>query len=214
VPEPEEINSIEIGYMAAFKDFPITMDVKLFKEHISPVINYGWDRSSDCPTCPGALNDGSGNFNNDGRVDISGFELQLDYQPTPKTNIHAVYSHLSASGSQVRDYDASGQPNDYLDVSEIVPTETYGILASHRFDNGIQISSGFYHTDRVAWLSPGDETDSYNKWDFRIGKTFTLPDATIDVSAMVHNITDDHYQEYYNENQAQREIYFQIGVSF
>ena len=61
-PDPEEINSIELGYMTAFKDIPLTMDVKLFKEHISPVINYAWD-SSTPPT-------GAGNFKNDGKVDI------------------------------------------------------------------------------------------------------------------------------------------------
>jgi iron complex outermembrane receptor protein len=202
VPEPEKINSIELGYMAAFKDIPLTMDVKLFKEHISPVINYAYDYTTR-----------TGNFYNDHRVDITGLELQLDYQPTNNTNIHAVYSRLHASGSQVKRYD-SGTPLEYIDVSEIVPTETYGILASHRFDNGIQVSSGFYHTDSTAWLEPGDETDSYNKWDFRIGKTFTLPDAIIDVSAIVHNVSNESYQEYYNINEAQREVYLQIGVKF
>ena len=202
VPEPEEINSIELGYMASFQDIPLTMDAKLFKEHISPVINYGYDTGYD-----------RGTFNNDGSIDISGFELQLDYQPTTNTHIHAVYSRLHSSGSQVKRYD-SGTPLEYLDVSEIVPTETYGILASHRFDNGIEVSSGFYHTDRTAWLEPGEETDSYNKWDFRIGKTFTLPDATIDVSGIIHNVANESYQEYFNINEAQREVYLQIGVKF
>jgi hypothetical protein len=101
-----------------------------------------------------------------------------------------------------------------VDVGKVVPTETFGILASHRFNNGIQISSGIYHTGRIGWLSPGDETESYNKWDFRIGKTFTLPDASIDVSAIVHNVSDSDYQEYYNINNAQREVYLQVGIKF
>lgn len=202
VPEPEEINSIELGYLAAFEDIPLTMDVKLFKEHISPVINYGFDRGLD-----------RGIFNNDGNIDISGFELQLDYQPTTNTHVHAVYSRLHSSGQQVSRYD-NGVPEEHYDVSEIVPTETYGLLASHRFDNGIHVSSGFYHTDRVTWLEPGDETDSYNKWDFRIGKIITLPDATVDVSAIIHNVANESYNEYYNTNESQREIYIQIGVKF
>jgi len=211
VPEPEEINSIEIGYMAAFKDIPLTMDVKLFREKISPVINGAWDKSTNFGDI---ANNGAGNFNNDGRVEINGLEIQLDYHPTDNTSIHAVYSHLDASGSQVSSYYDTGQPNEYIDVSEIVPTETFGILASHRFDNGIQLSSGFYHTGRTAWLDPGDETDSYNKWDFRVAKTFKLPDAIIDVSAIIHNIMDDEYQEYREENQAQREFYLQVGIKF
>ncbi len=212
IPNPEEINSIELGYMVAFNDIPLSLDVKLFKEHISPVINYAWDNTPNCSAC--LINDGAGNFNNDGKVDINGLELQLDYKPTTNTNIHAVYSHLHAYGEQVASYDSSSQPNSMIDVGNIVPTETFGILASHRFNNGIQISSGFYHTGRLTWLAPGDETDSYNKWDFRVGKKFTLSDTTIDVSAMVHNITNDNYSEYYNTNQAQREIYLQIGVEF
>lgn len=211
VPDPEKVNSIELGYMAALKDIPLTMDVKLFKEKISPVINYAWDTSTNFGD---VLNNGAGNFNNDGRVEINGIEIQLDYNPTDNTSIHTVYSRLDASGSQVSSYNNTGQPNGFIDVSEIVPKETFGILASHRFDNGIQISSGFYHSGRVTWLAPGDETDSYNKWDFRIGKTFTLSDTTIDISAMVHNIANDNYSEYVNTNQAQREIYLQMGVKF
>jgi outer membrane cobalamin receptor len=105
-------------------------------------------------------------------------------------------------------------PNNTIDAKKIVPTETFGILASHRFSNGIQISSGLYHTGRITWLSPGDETESYNKWDFRIGKTLKLPDATIDISAMVHNVSDSDYQEFYNINNSQREIYLQMGIKF
>ncbi len=212
VPKPEEINSIELGYMAIFKDIPLTMDVKLFKEQISPTINYAWDNTQNCGSC--LINNGAGNFNNDGRIEINGLELQLDLKATANTNIHAVYSHLHASGWQIDNYDSSGQPNNYIDVSEIVPKETFGILASHRFDNGIQVSSGFYHTGRTTWLDPGDETDSYNKWDFRVGKTFTFPDATIDVAAILHNVSDDDYQEYYDINQAQREFYLQVGIKF
>ncbi len=211
VPDPEEVNSIELGYMAAFKDIPLTMDVKLFKEKINPVINYAWDHSTNFGDLS---NNGAGNFNNDGEVTINGLELQLDYKPTPNTDIHAVYSHLNASGWQVSRYDNSGAQDEFIDVSEIVPKETFGILASHRFDNGIQVSSGFYHTGRITWLDPGDETDSYNKWDFRIGKTFTLPDATIDIAAILHNIENNNYQEYYDINEAQREFYLQVGIKF
>ncbi len=213
VPDPERIDSIEIGYMAAFKSIPITLDAKLFKEKISPTINFADDESTDCPSCV-LYNGASGNFNNDGKVEINGFELQMDYQATANTNIHAVYSHLNATGWQVNNYDNNGLPDSYIDVSKIVPTKTYGILASHRFDNGINISSGFYHTSMTSWLAPGDETDSYNKWDFRIAKKFTLPDATIDVAAVLHNITDNDYQEYYDVNQAQREFHLQVGIKF
>lgn len=212
VPDPEKIDSIELGYLAAFKDIPLTMDVKVFREKISPVINYAWDNTPNCSAC--LINDGAGNFNNDGEVEIHGFELQFDHQATAHTNIHAVYSRLHASGWQINDYDSSGLPNNYIDVNAIVPGETFGILASHSFDNGIQVSSGFYHTGKIAWLDPGDTTDSYNKWDLRVGKTFKLPDATIDVAAIMHNITDDDYQEYYEINQAQREFYLQIGIKF
>ncbi len=212
VPKPEEINSIELGYMAAFKDIPLTMDVKIFNEKISPVINYAWDNTPNCPTC--AINDGAGNFNNDGEVNINGLELQMDFKPSPNTDIHAVYSRLHAYGWQVSNYNSSGVPNNYIDVENIVPKETFGILASHRFDNGIQVSSGFYHTGKITWLEPGDETKSYNKWDFRVGKTFTLPDATIDVSAIMHNVTNDGYQEYYDINKADREFYLQLGIKF
>jgi hypothetical protein len=101
----------------------------------------------------------------------------------------------------------------YTDVHGAVPGETYGILASHRFDNGIQVISGFYHTGKITWLDPEDTTDSFNKWGLRVAEKFDLQDTTIDVAAITHNITDNHYQEYYEGNQAQREFHLQAGVN-
>jgi len=208
VPDPEEINTIELGYIAEFETLPITLDVKLFKEHISPTINYAWDDDT-----PGPIVDGAGRFDNDGRVKISGVEVQLDYLVTPSTKLHVAYSHTNASGMEVSEYE-NGLPDHFDDLGKSVPSETYSLLASHRFDNGIQVSSGFYHTGRVTWLDPGDTTDSYNKWDLRVAKKFKLTDAEIDVAAILHNITDNDYQEYYQENQAQREFHLQVGVRF
>ncbi len=212
VPDPEEINSIELGYMAALETIPLTLDVKLFKERISPTINYAWDRDIPGPLGD-PIDDGAGRFDNDGEIEINGLEIQLDYQVTTNTQLHLAYSHTNTSGKEVTTYDY-GRPDGYRDLGESVPSETYSLLASHRFDNGVQISSGFYHIGAVTWLEPGDTTDSYNKWDFRIAKKFDLPDATIDVAAILHNITNDDYQEYLKENQAQREFHLQVGVKF
>ncbi len=212
VPDPEEINTIELGYLAAFESIPLTLDVKLFKEKIKPVINYAWDASTRCPAC--VLDDGAGNFKNDGKMEIDGFEIQLDLDITEDTDLHVVYSHLDASGWQVSRYGGDGLPNGEMDMREAVPEETYGILLSHRFDNGIELSSGYYHTGKLIWLDPGDEVDSYSKWDLRVAKKFKLNDAEIDVAAILHNITDDDYQEYYQVNQAQREFHLQVGVRF
>ncbi len=49
---------------------------------------------------------------------------------------------------------------------------------------------------------------------FSHSKKFTLPDATIDVAAILQNITDNDYQEYFEINQAQREFHLQVGVKF
>ena len=200
--------TIEIGYMAAFQTIPLTLDVKVFKEKINPTINFAWDDDT-----PGPIGDGAGRFDNDGKFEVNGLEIQLDLQATANTHIHAAYSRTNASGTEVSGYD-NGLPDDYRELSGTVPGETYSLLASHRFDNGIQVSTGFYHTGSITWLPDGDATDSYNKWDFRIAKEFTLPDATIDVAAILHNITDNDYQEYYEENQAQREFHLQVGVKF
>lgn len=208
VPDPEEINTIEIGYMAAFQTIPLTLDVKLFNEKIDPTINFAWDDDT-----PGPVGDGAGRFDNDGKIEINGLEIQLDLQATANTRIHAAYSLTDASGRDVSGY-SGGLPDEYRDLSESVPGETYSLLASHRFDNGIQLSTGFYHTGRITWLPDGDSTDSYNKWDLRVAKKFNLPDADINVAAILHNITDNDYQEYYKENQAQREFHLQVGIKF
>ena len=201
-PEPERIDAIELGYTAAFHAIPLTIDTKIFKEKINPIITHAWD--ADLHTTI---------FSNGGNVEIEGVEMEFNLHPTASTFLHAAYSLTDTSGYKIVRYDG-GLPDGSSDLSESVPTKTYSLLASHRLDNGVQISTGFYHADKVTWTMDNTATDSYNKWDFRIAKEFKLSDATIDVSATVQNISDNNYHDYYQENDAQREFYLQLGLKF
>lgn len=201
-PDPEEINAIELGYMATFHVIPLTIDTKIFREKIDPIITHAWD--ADLHTSI---------FSNGGNVEIDGFEIELNLHPTADTFIHAAYSLTDTSGKKITRYDG-GLPDESSDLAGSVPTKTYSILASHRFANGIQVSTGYYHADEVIWTMDGSATDSYNKWDLRLGKEFTLQDTNIDVAAILHNISDNNYHDYYEENEARREFYLQVGIKF
>ncbi len=202
VPEPERIDAIELGYTAAFHVIPLTIDTKIFRENINPIITHAWD--TDLHTSI---------FSNGGHVEIDGLEIEFNLHPTANTFLHAAYSLTDTNGYKIVRYDG-GLPDGDSDLSGSVPTSTYSLLASHRFNNGVQVSSGFYHADKVTWTMDNTATDAYNKWDLRIAKEFTLPGADIDVSAVISNILDNNYHDYYEENDAQREFFLQLGIKF
>lgn len=225
--EPQTINSIELGYNGHFQDLGLTLDVKLFKERYRDVIvSY---RDFDYPDPTRGLSDttvidnfnnliqqGAHNYKNGGKVDINGIEVNMHLKPTHRDLLFLGYSHLDTKGEEI-----ARKRNGVLmfkdDVGTRVPSQTFSLLASHRFDNGYQVSTAYYYTGAMTWYGEGDAIPSYSRWDARLAKSLKLYGTDLELSLLLQNLNRDNHDFYNDESYVniwERRAYLQLELGF
>ncbi len=209
--EPEEITSYEIGYLGLFPSLHLTLDAKLFRDRIDPLLA-GARNDSIIDPVP-LFDEGALGSYNIGELDIEGLELQLQFRLTPQTILHAGYSHVRAHGWEVRRIDNTGAISDTRPLDDRVPDDTFSLLASHRFATGTQISAGYYRTGFMTWMGNGDDIPAHNRWDMRISQTFRISGAEGEIALIVQDI-NGHYPEFNEQNETERRAYMQFGLRF
>ena len=170
------------------------LDIRLFREKISDIIaNIGDDNISG----PSMFSDGKAQtYVNNGEVKIYGMDLELGYRPTPNSLVHLGYSLTNVRGEQLRRI-RSDHSRRYLDLQNSVPEQTFSLLAGYRFNNGIEVSSGYYYVDPMEWLYDGDYVQAQTRWDLRIGKRFHNAGSDFDLEFLFQNIDADD-NDFYN----------------
>jgi iron complex outermembrane receptor protein len=212
--DPERIDALEIGYFGVFPESNITLDLRMFRERIDPLVSHRRDESI-FPTPP-EINDGAIRFFNSGYLEMEGVEVQIDYRPTERTIFHLGYSEIKTKGEEVRDILPSGLPDmPPRDLEDMVAKHILGILAGHEFRNGLQISVSVYDIDRVEWKGEGDYIFPYERYDLRLAKKFKLSSADAEVSLVLQNI-DGRYTEFRreSENETDSRAYLQFSLKF
>jgi len=217
--EPEQITVYEVGYLGQFPDLGLTLDARLFNERIKDIIpnidNAGIEGPDPIFYVPGAQS-----YVNNGKITISGLELNLKYRLVSRSLIHFGYSLMNTKGEQLKRIRANGSLQ-FLDMQESVPRQAFSLLGSYRFENDIEISSAFYYVDPMEWLYDGDFVPVQTRWDVRIGKRFRAPRSEIDLEFIYQNIDGDGY-EFYNDpdkeppqvNISDNRLFFQARLSF
>ncbi len=183
--EPQQIDSYELGYLGHFPASDLTLDIRLFYERLTRIIdehrNYDIpnpDRGLTDPVALAALEnlndvilDGAFTYTNQADVTIRGLEINLHFKPTAADLLFLGYSYMKAAGDQL--WFIEDGIAYYRDiVGDNVPDHSFSLLASHRFSNGFQISSTYYFLDDMNWLGEGDEVPSFSRWDLKFAQTF------------------------------------------
>ncbi len=216
--EPEEITIHEIGYLGKLPNLGLTFDVRLFKERIVDIIA---NIDNENITGPSIFSDDRAqSYVNNGEVKIYGLELDLSLKPTPNSLLHIGHSLANVRGQQLRRIKSNGDLR-FLDMQESVPEQTFSLLGSYRFENGIEISSAYYYVDPMEWLYDGDYVPVRTRWDFRIGKRFRQEKSEIDLEFIFQDIDGDDY-DFYNDpdkvppqvNVSDKRFFLQARVNF
>jgi iron complex outermembrane recepter protein len=225
--DPQSIDSIELGYNGQFPDLGLTLDIKLFKEkYRDMIVSY---RDYDYPDPTRGLADttvidnfnsriqqGVETFKNGGSADINGIELNLHIKPSHRDLVFVGCSYLDAKGTDIR-RKSSGETVYQNNVGTRVPSHTYSLLASHRFDSGYQISGVYYYTGAMTWTGEGDSVPSYSRWDARLGKTLKLAGNDAEIALLVQNLNRKNLDFYNNDtymNVWERRAYLQFALEF
>ena len=211
---PESFLSKEIGYLGSWPEHGLDVDVRIFRERVSGVINLecssymdGTGSTDDCD--PELHNFGlplglSGLVSRDaynvGTASQEGFESQVKWKPTPKTQVLFNYAYLNI--------------DSHFDEKNFAPRHLAGVHLMHEFAGDLELTLSQYWT---ASFDPiGQKTlPASTRLDARIAKRIRLGDKTARLALAVQNLGGD-YQEFSPNpyNLFDRRAYAQLSMDF
>ncbi len=202
---PEQIVSKEIGYLGKVGN--ITVDARLFHDRITEHIRT--EDRTDFVTPPGFVlisdpEDVEGNVNS-GSAEVNGFETQIKWQIAKKTNLLLNYSHV-----RIRKIKDKLMRNFTLSM----PSNTVSALLTHQFDHNWDASVAYYQTSKATLLGDGDPVDLIRKCDVRLARKFDNGKWSGEVSAVVENLFNDHYEEFADYNTSKRRARINLKLDF
>ncbi len=214
--QPEENQTVELGYLGTFPALKLDIDLKLFHEKVPQGIERVF--SSD----PLPLNAYTRTASNQIAWRSRGLEAQFKFRPSGKLWLALQYSYLdlkgeAAGGELIPDPEADPQdntriPND-LDLSTMGPKHTLGLLASHRLPQNWDLSINYYQQSTTRYFS-GSKIDSYQRLDTRLGKRILQGTTETQIAFVVQNLLDQEYSEFQIRNQFDRRVYLSLSLHF
>jgi len=219
--DPQRIDSYELGYFGNFPQHNLIVDFRLFHEKHTNIIDELKDL--DIPNPDQGLTGlpltllteflnatgqtGAFTFSNSADAKIRGLEASLHFKPTPANLIYLGYSYLDADGYEIRRIGGGRDVFDSDELGNAVPDHTFSLLASHRFDNGFQVSSAYYFMDDLDWPGDGDEVPSFSRWDLRFAKDFKTYGMDGEISLLIQNLGEENTDFFEDEDTGQINIW-------
>lgn len=201
---PEQIISKEIGYLGKVGRFDV--DARLFYDIISNYIDRrdtvfvappGFQLVTDAEDIEGAVNTGT--------AEVNGFETQIKWQMARQTNLLFNFSHVRIRETKeklARNYELS------------MPSNTVSALLSHQFNQNWDGSIAYYQTSEATLLGDGDPVDLIRKCDVRLARKFSSGRWNGEVSAVIENLFNNHYQEFADYNTSKRRARLNLILNF
>jgi iron complex outermembrane receptor protein len=203
--KPEYIESFELGYLGSFEKLGLTLDMKLFHEELKEMISEVADLNA--PGQPFA-------YINSGSFNINGFEIGLRWEPSARSMLHIAYSLANAYGGQIKKNPPT-LSGDFRILDLRVPPQTFSVLGSHQFANGIKLSSAYYYMDDMDWAGDGDLIGINRRWDIKISKPFELERADGEIALIFQNIgPDNDFQDFHTENVWGERVFLQASLNW
>lgn len=185
---PERILSREIAYVGQYPALRMQFDAKLFYDTIHDYIN------------------GAGSprqFTNRDDFTVQGGDLQLNWQPSPALRLSAQYARAFIAADQSVD----------RDLSQSVPHNSFSLLARYDLGQGWNASAGVYRSGRMKWLSDGDITQAYTRWDVRLARRWSWQGHEVEAAVVGQNLGED-YSEFRQENIFSRRVYGSLSLAW
>ena len=199
--KPERIISREIGYLGDFGKF--SLDGRIFCDGIHDYIRSFTDRTVKLNDPKTLIIKQPRVYTNGGDVTVKGFEAQAKWQMLSDTNLLFNYAYV--------DIDAVGTEDG---INESMPRNTISALLTHRFNSNWDASYAYYQTGKVTALGDGDPVGLARRSDIRVARKFKAARASGEVSVVVENLFNDHYQEFADYNTLKRRARLNVSLDF
>ncbi len=187
----EKIISREIGYLGDFGQ--LSLDTRIFNDNISDYIKSDIDRKFVAPGF--IVIKQPAVFTNGGDIEINGLEAQGKWRMNADTNILLNYAlvKINADKNQTAE-----------NITESAPRNTISALLTHRFNPQWDASFAYYQTSAVTALGDGDAVKLARRSDVRLARKFNAKRASGEISVVVENLFNEHYQEFAAYNTLKR----------
>jgi iron complex outermembrane receptor protein len=188
--EAERVKAFDIAYVGRFEKFPLSWEVRAYKEEYDNVIDFYND---ECPfgtfnkktgacTAPYSKMDLEGlvdhtdltRLGNVTQSQMYGFEGSILYRPEENSFIRFHFNRGHETGTYQKEVHESSKPfTDIVSLHSGAPRKSYGFLAAKAIDTW-QFNIGLYHVGTMQWFSRGDKVDSYTRLDASVIKRVPL----------------------------------------
>ncbi len=209
--EPESVDSLEAGYHGLFINNTFTLDIKLFRSEFDNLIDDTevstprYVTFNGVPTAPFSIETGDKLklFDNLYHVDISGYEIEINYRPNKNNLWHAGYAYNNVDVGQLLNQETKN-------LRSSVPKDLFNILAAHTFTNNVWLSTALYYTGSMEHLASGNPQGPMRRLDINTGTTFYVANNQhIDLSLGLQLALDkntDFLREFTVDNRAFIEV--------
>jgi iron complex outermembrane receptor protein len=188
----EKLDSIELGYLGDWKDWRMSLDVRLFQERIpNRLMVIDLDRNSDL------IGDSTVPIQ---KVRINGVEYQWRWQPFETTRLMLNQAFIRVEADFLDDALANtnstlgntGTRNNIdLLADRSAPHHSTSALLMQKLPLGLEFSAAGYWVDRMKWTR-NSEVNGYTRVDTRLGLPFHWAGRSGEVAVTVQSINGAH----------------------
>ena len=197
----EQLRSIEFGYVGYLFDQSLNLDMCIYHEQLTDVIN---ERRSGYPDLDNFVNI----RDNTDTLDVDGFEIQVQYKPDERFMLRGYYSFSDIDGWTLY---TSPPAIEIRDLGEYSLKHGAGLMASYRYDSGITISSTANYNAATKHFR-GQPVESHTRVDLKAAKRVTAGRSKIDLSFTVQNVGDP-YSEFYQYHNFETQYILGVRLS-
>ncbi|MFA5629889.1 MAG: TonB-dependent receptor [Porticoccaceae bacterium] len=176
------------------------LDVRLFREHISRVIDEVQE-----PNPPEIVVFGDRSFKhieNSGHWTFTGGEMQLHWQATPATLVRLHYANTDMDSQTL----IRRLPDLlYLDKDDRMARHSGGVLISQDLTSRFSVSLMAYHQSGLRW-EDGSEIDAFTRVDAQLAYRFQVGRSAASVRFIVQNLGETYSE--FNANNLFETRYF------
>ena len=201
---PEQIISKELGYVGKLGD--VQLDGRIFSDEITDVIRFNERTDFTVPAGVLLVNPTDVDTGlNSGSAKVEGLELQTNWKIGTKTNLLLNHSHI-----RIRETHTGLEKN----FTKSMPVNTLTAMLTHDFKNGWDASLAYYQTSESTQLGDGDNVDLIRRCDIRAARKFNTGRWNGEVSAVVENLFNTHYEEFADYNTLKRRARVNLRLDF
>lgn len=208
----EEVRALDLGYVGRMKKFPLSWELRTYREEYDNVIDFYIDNDPRTGDPDNELK----RIGNVYESTLYGFEGSILFRPEENSFIRLHFNRGHETGSAIKEINQS-PPKPATEITSLdsrAPRKSYGILAAKAIDNW-QVNLGLYHVGTMEWYGRGDKVDSYTRLDASIIKRIPLAGRQELVLKLAgQNIGNKKYHEFIQDEKEEPLLEFEPRYYF